>query len=119
VAAHGDEPLGLDAATSLHDPDDRGLQVVIANPLRHSAEVLERFDVAVDEDLLGLVEIHAVKTPAAGRQAHHEHPRLDLFAVQIEAHLSEVDLGLVAQGCVWGTQTSDTESAWLFFIEPT
>jgi len=74
VAAHGDEPLGLDAATSLHDPDDRGLQVVIANPLRHSAEVLERFDVAVDEDLLGLVEIHAVKPrPLADRRITNIH----------------------------------------------
>ncbi len=52
---------------------------------------------AVEEHLLGLVEVDAVEAPPARREPHDEHPGIDQRAVQEEAHLAEVDLGLVAQ----------------------
>ena len=58
----------------------------------------ERPDVPVEEYLLGLVEIDPVERLAAGREAHDEHPGLDDDAVQVEAHLAEVDLGLFGEG---------------------
>ena len=63
MAAHGDEPLGLDPAAPFHDPHHRRLQVVIANALGHPAEMGERSDVTVEKHLLGLVEVRRGGTP--------------------------------------------------------
>ena len=97
VAAHGDEPFGLDPAAPLHDPHHGRLEVVIADALRHATEMGEGPDMAVEEHLLGLVEIDPVESLPAGREPHHEHPGVDHGAVEKEAHLAEVDLGLVSQ----------------------
>ena len=102
VAAHGDEPVGLDPTPPLHHPDHGRLQVVVADAPGHPAEVGESGHVPVEEHLLGLVHVDAMEALAAGRQAHHEHPALDRLAVEEEADLAEVDLGLFAEGVVLG-----------------
>ena len=61
VAAQGDEALGLGPAAPHQHPGHRRLQVVVADPGRRAAEVGEGPDVAVDEGLLGLVGVDAVK----------------------------------------------------------
>ena len=48
----------------------------------HPAELLEGSDVAVDEDLLGLVGIDPVEGLARGRQPHDEHPADDQLAAE-------------------------------------
>jgi hypothetical protein len=103
VGAQGDEPLGLLAVASPQHPNDGGLEVVVADATaRHPAKVLEGPDVAVEEHLLGLVQVDAVEAPAGGRQAHDEHPALGEQPVQVEADAAEVDLRLLAEGVVLG-----------------
>lgn len=60
--------------------------------------MLKRAHVALDEDLLGLVEGDEVKRLGTRGQSHHEHPRFDHDAVQNERELSEVDFRFLAQG---------------------
>jgi hypothetical protein len=74
MAAHGHESLGLFPIPPLQHPGDGRLQVVIADSPRHTTEMLERPDVAIDEDLLCFVGIDPMKGPARCRQPHHEHP---------------------------------------------
>ena len=93
MAAHGHEALGLLAVPTLEHPDDGGLEVVIANASGHAAELLEGSDVAVDEDLLGLVGIDPVEGLPRGGQTHDEHAADDLFTREPEADLAEVDFG--------------------------
>ena len=54
VAAQCGEPFGLGAVTPFEDPDDRGFEVVLPDPARNTAEVLEGQDVALQESFLGL-----------------------------------------------------------------
>ena len=66
VRAQGDEPFRLCPVPAAQHALHRRLQVVVADPARHPTDVLERPDVAVEERLLGLVQIHAVEA-LAGR----------------------------------------------------
>ena len=54
----------------------------------------------VEEYLLRLVEIDAVEALPAGREAHHEHPRLDQHTVQKKLYLTEINLCFLAQRVV-------------------
>ena len=103
VGAQSHEALRLDAVPALEHPGHGRLQVVVADAERgHPAEVLEGAHVAVEEGLLGLVQVDAVEPPARGRQPHDEHPALGEQAVEIEADAPEVDLRLLAQRMVLG-----------------
>ena len=95
VAAHGHEALGLLAVPTLEHPDDGRLEVVIADAAGHPAELLEGSDVAVDEDLLGLVGIDPVEGLPRGGQPHDEHAADDLLTGEPEADLAEVDFSFL------------------------
>ena len=97
VAAQSDEALGLGPVATHQHPGDGGLEVVVADAFGNGAEVLEGPDVPVDEGLLGLVGIDAVKALARRREAHDEHPRRGEHAVEVEADRAEVDLSLVTE----------------------
>ena len=87
----GDEPFRLGPVPASQHALHRRLQVVVADPARHAAHLLKGADMAVEERLLGLVQIHPVK-PLAGRgEAEHEHPALREHAVEPEGEPPEVD----------------------------
>jgi hypothetical protein len=95
VAAHGHEALGLLAIPALEHPDHGRLEVVIANASGHPTELLEGSDMAVDEDLLGLVGIDPVEGLPRGGQPHDEHAANDLLTGEPEADLAEVDFSFL------------------------
>ena len=88
--------LGLGAVTTLEHPGHRRLEIVIADPPRHSAETVEREHVAFQERLLGLSGERDMKRLARARQPHHEQPRLHQHAGDPGIELAEVDLCLRA-----------------------
>ena len=96
VAAQRGEPFRLGAVTTLEDPDDRGFEVVVPDPTRHTAEGLEGQYVALQESFLGLSGERHVKGFARVRQSHHEHPALHDQSGDRGVKLAEVDLGLSA-----------------------
>jgi hypothetical protein len=68
VVGSGHEALRLLAVPSPQDPHDGRLQIVVSDAPRHSAERFEGTHVAVDEHLLGLVEVDAVIAPPPTRR---------------------------------------------------
>jgi hypothetical protein len=94
VAAQRGEPFGLGTVAALEDPDDRRFEIVVADPGRHPAEVLESQDVALQERLLSLGSERDVKCFARVRQSHHEHPALHHQPGDRRVELTEVNLGL-------------------------
>ena len=96
VRAERDKAGGFQPVPTAQHLDDRGLQVVVADAPGHATEPFERADVAVEEHLLGLAGVDTVERPARGGQPHHEEMAGDELAVADEAHLPEVDLGLLA-----------------------
>jgi hypothetical protein len=96
VAAQGDEPLVLDAVAALQDPRHCRLEVVVADPMWHPAEVLEAQHMALEERLLGLSGERLMERPPRGRQPHGEQPQLGQRPLQPHPQLGEVDLGLLA-----------------------
>ena len=107
VASERDEPLGLDAGAALEHLGHRRLQVVVADPVRYAAQVLEAPDVAVEEHGLALVQVGARETLARRRQAHQEQRQLGQRAGQVDVDRAEVDLGLGAQRVVLGDHDLD------------
>ena len=55
MAAQRDEPLGLGPVPAVQHPDNGGLEVVVADPAEHRAEVLEGQHVTFQERFLRLV----------------------------------------------------------------
>ena len=92
-----DESVRLEPVTTLQHPHDRGLQVVVADPARHTTEVFERADVAVQEHLLRLVQIRAAEPTTRRGEAHHEQRHLHQHASDIDTDRPEIDLGFRAQ----------------------
>jgi len=74
VAAQRDEPLRLGPVPAAQHPDHGGLEVVVTDPARHGAEVLQRQHVPFQERFLRLGRERDVERPARARQPHHEHP---------------------------------------------
>ncbi len=95
-----DEPVRLDPVPALQHPHHRRLQVVVADPLRDAAVVLERPDVAIEEHLLALVQIRPCVAPTRRREPHDEHRHLHRATRQNHVGRPEVGLGLVAQRMV-------------------
>ena len=93
MAAQRDEPLGLGPVPALQHPGDRGLEVVVADPARHGAEMLERQHVAFQERFLRLGGERNMKRPPRARQPQHEQPQLQHGAGDHRVELAEVDLG--------------------------
>ena len=91
-----DEPVRLGPVPAHEHPGDGGFEVVVPDPARDPAEVLERGHMACQERLLGLGGVGDVERLATARQAHHEHPYLDHRASQQDLELAEVDRGLSA-----------------------
>jgi len=98
MGPQGDEPLVDDPLAAHHHPQDRRLEVVVADqPARHPTEVSERERVALQERLLRLMdERHREPTPR-GRQAHDEQLQHQQLPVDAGAELAEVDLGVLTQ----------------------
>ena len=78
-------------------PENVPRNIFGANALGHPAEMGERSDMTVEKHLLGLVEVDAVEPLATRREPDDEHPGVDHDALEEEAHLPEVDLGLLSQ----------------------
>jgi len=97
VAAQDDKPLVLDAVAALEDPCDRRLEVVVADPVGHPAQVGEPLDVALEERLLRLGGERPVNRPPRARQPHREQPQLRQRPLQPHPQLGEVDLGLLTR----------------------
>ena len=76
MGAQRDEPLGLGPVPAAQHPHHGGLEVVIADPAGHRAEVLKGQHVAFQERFLRLGGERDVERPARARQPHHEHPQL-------------------------------------------
>ena len=91
------EPVRLDAVATLQHLGHRGFQVVVAHPGRDAAEVFEHADMAIEEHLLGLVEVGDRERPTRRRQPHHEHRDLGQHTAQVDVDRSEVDLAFLAQ----------------------
>jgi hypothetical protein len=96
------EPLGLDPVPAPQHPHHRSLQVVVADPARHPAEVVERPDMTVQEHLLALAQIRPRERPTRRRESHDEQLQLAQHPGQIDADRAEVDLGLLAQRVTLG-----------------
>jgi hypothetical protein len=97
VAAQRDEPLGLGPVPAAQHPHHRRLEVVIPDPARHRAEVLQRQHVAFQESFLRLGGERDMERPARARQPHHEHPQLQQDAGDHGVELAEVHLSLRAR----------------------
>ena len=97
VRSQRNEPFRLVPVTALEDLHDRSLQIVVADPARHTTEVRERADVTVQEHLLCLVQIRPTEPAARRRETHHEQRHLAQHPGEIHADRAEVDLGFRAQ----------------------
>ncbi|MET3722050.1 hypothetical protein ABIB27_003926 [Arthrobacter sp. UYEF21] len=76
-----------------------GSEVVIADlPCRHTAQGIERFDMAFQESLLPAGRVNAVDRFSRGGQAESEHVTPGAFPVGVDPELTEIDLGLRARG---------------------
>jgi hypothetical protein len=107
VGAQGDEPIGLSAVATAQHSLHRRFQVVVANPLGDTAQVLEGSRVAVQEDLLAFVQIGPGIGPPRRRQPQDEQLHLGQQPGHIDTDRPEVDLGLLAQGMVLGDEHLD------------
>ena len=91
------EPLRLSPVPPPQHPHDGGLEVVVADPARHRAQILERQHVPFQERLLRLGGERDMKRPARARQPQHEHPQLHQRPGDHRVELAEVHLGLRAR----------------------
>ena len=96
MAAQRDEALRLRAVTTLEDPDDRGLKVVIPDPARNTTEIGEGQHVALQERFLRLGRERDVKCPARVRHSHHKHPALHDQTGDRRVEFTEINFSLSA-----------------------
>ena len=80
-------------AASADDLRHGDLRVVVADPLGHAAEELERTDVALLERLGAFAGKRLAEEGVAVRQRHHAEHHLDLAATIDGLRLAEVELG--------------------------
>jgi len=71
-------------------------EIVVDQPMRDEAEVLEGAHVPVEEGHLILAGIEPGEVPSRVHQPQEEHPCLAPLAADIDEHLEEVDLAEVA-----------------------
>jgi len=72
MRAQRDEPFRLVPVPALQDAGHCGLEVVVPDPARHAAHMLERQHVAFQERFLRLGGERDVERPARARQPQHE-----------------------------------------------
>jgi hypothetical protein len=97
VRAQRDEAVGLDPPTASQHERHRGLQIVVADQVGHTAKPVERLRVPLQERLLGAVREGHRKRRAGVARAHVKHVDLPPQPAQIDVRLTPVDLGLHAR----------------------
>src|SRR5208283_1103936 len=96
MRTESDQPVGLLALVSAQDLFHRALQVVVAQPPEHSAEIVEGLLMRFQKSLLRGMEIRGVKRPAARHAAHRKKIR-DLAALgELHRGFVPIHLGLHA-----------------------
>ena len=98
MRTEGNEARRLLAPVAAQDLFDRCAQVVVPQPLKDAAQVLEPEFVRFQKRLLGGAWIRAVKGCAAGHGAHREDLHGVPLAIEVDVRLVPIHLTLVAPG---------------------
>ncbi len=96
MRAQRDKPLRLGPVPAPQHPDHGGLEVVVADPAGHRAEILERQHMPFQERLLRLGRERNMKRPPRARQPQHEQPQLQQRPGDHGVELTEVNFSLRA-----------------------